>query len=200
MNDEWIEIGKVVGAQGLKGELRIYPSSDFPERFEEPGKRWLQNPQTQAIQEIELLEGYNIPGKNLYVISLDGIEDRNQAEALKGYKLLVAGSDRPQIEEDEYHVSELIDVEVYHQATGKKIGIIIDVYWAGNDLLEVKLDEQPTLADQLLDSDRKQKKQKKQPKPATVLIPFVKEIVPVVDLNHGRIEITPPPGLLEINR
>ncbi len=200
MNDEWIEIGKVVGAQGLKGELRIYPSSDFPERFEEPGKRWLQNPQTQAIQEIELLEGYNIPGKNLYVISLDGIEDRNQAEALKGYKLLVAGSDRPQLEEDEYHVSELIDVEVYHQATGKKIGIIIDVYWAGNDLLEVKLDEQPTLADQLLDSDRKQKKQKKQPKPATVLIPFVKEIVPVVDLNHGRIEITPPPGLLEINR
>jgi 16S rRNA processing protein RimM len=160
----------------------------------------LQNPQTQAIQEIELLEGYNIPGKNLYVISLDGIEDRNQAEALKGYKLLVAGSDRPQLEEDEYHVSELIDVEVYHQATGKKIGIIIDVYWAGNDLLEVKLDEQPTLADQLLDSDRKQKKQKKQPKPATVLIPFVKEIVPVVDLNHGRIEITPPPGLLEINR
>ncbi|HEY9659223.1 MAG TPA: ribosome maturation factor RimM, partial [Allocoleopsis sp.] len=37
----WLEIGKIVGVQGLKGEVRIYPNSDFPERFEQPGKRWL---------------------------------------------------------------------------------------------------------------------------------------------------------------
>ena len=35
-------VGKLVGAQGLRGELRLNPASDFPERFTEPGPRWLQ--------------------------------------------------------------------------------------------------------------------------------------------------------------
>ena len=39
--DDWLEIGKIVSPQGLTGELRVYPNTDFPERFEEPGKRWL---------------------------------------------------------------------------------------------------------------------------------------------------------------
>jgi 16S rRNA processing protein RimM len=213
MDDDWIEIGTVVGAHGLKGELKVYPSSDFPERFEQPGKRWLQNPHTQEIQEVELLVGRDIPGRNLYVLIIDKIEERERAEALKGYKLLVESSDRPELEEDEYHVSELIDLEVYHRETGENLGIVIDVYTAGNDLLEVKLHKQPkveveilleldenNLSDKPVDDRRKskQKKKNKSPKPATIFIPFVKEIVPIVDIKNGRIEITPPPGLLEL--
>ncbi len=202
MNDDWIEVGTVVGAQGMKGELKIYPSSDFPERFEEPGKRWLQNPQTQEIQEVELLGGRDIPGKNLYVLVIDRVKNRDQAEALKGYKLLVESSDRPELEEDEYHVSELINLEVYHQETGESIGVIIDIYTAGNDLLEVKLHKQPTpekIIEIDFDSNSKRKRKVKQQKPATIFIPFVKEIVPVVDIENNRIEITPPSGLLELD-
>lgn len=202
MNDDWIEVGTVVGAQGMKGELKIYPSSDFPERFEEPGKRWLQNPQTQEIQEVELLAGRDIPGKNLYVLLIDRVRDRDQAEALKGYKLLVESSDRPELEEDEYHVSELINLEVYHQETGESIGVIIDIYTAGNDLLEVKLHKQPTpekIIEIDANSNSKRKRKVKQQKPVTIFIPFVKEIVPVVDLANNRIEITPPSGLLELD-
>jgi 16S rRNA processing protein RimM len=202
MNDDWIEVGTVVGAQGMKGELKIYPSSDFPERFEEPGKRWLQNPQTQEIQEVELLAGRDIPGKNLYVLLIDRVNNRDQAEALKGYKLLVESSDRPELEEDEYHVSDLINLEVYHQETGENIGVIIDIYTAGNDLLEVKLHKQPT-SEKIIEIDAniksKRKRKAKQPKPATIFIPFVKEIVPVVDIENNRIEITPPSGLLELD-
>ena len=40
--DNWILIGKIVAPQGLKGDIRIKPSSDFPERFTKPGKRWIQ--------------------------------------------------------------------------------------------------------------------------------------------------------------
>ena len=40
--DDWLPVGKVVAVQGLKGELRINPASEFPERFTEPGTRWLK--------------------------------------------------------------------------------------------------------------------------------------------------------------
>jgi 16S rRNA processing protein RimM len=204
--DDWLEVGTIVAPQGLKGELRVHPNSDFPERFEEPGRRWLRSPDGIGVKEVELLGGRYIPGKNLYVVQLMGVEDRNSAEELRGYKLLVPKSDRPQLTEDEYHVSDLLDLEVYNQLTGEKIGIISDIFWAGNDLLEVKLERQTfkenieeTALSELSQDEKKRKNKPKQARATTVLIPFVKEIVPVVDIEGGRMEITPPPGLLEVN-
>ncbi|NEP00467.1 MAG: ribosome maturation factor RimM [Symploca sp. SIO2E9] len=204
-NDDWLEIGTIVSPQGLKGELRVYPNSDFPERFEQPGQRWLQRPGETEPQPIELLGGRYIPGKGLYVVQLAGVENRNQAEALRGYRLLVPESDRPELGEDEYHVRDLLNLEVFNQLTGEVIGVVVDVIPAGNTILEVKLNQQPTPAPvepeaPIPNRTSKQRKLKRQktPKASTVLIPFVKEIVPVVDLESGRIEITPPVGLLEL--
>ncbi|MBD2561274.1 MULTISPECIES: ribosome maturation factor RimM [Nostoc] len=181
--DDWLEIGKIVSPQGLSGELKVYPVSDFPERFEVPGKRWLLRLDGTEPQPIELLTGRYISNKNLYVIKLAGVENCDQAEALRGCKLMVPVSDRPQLSEDEYHVLDLIGVEVFMQASGELVGTVVDIIPAGNDLLEVKFHES-------FATDKKQK---------TVLIPFVEAIAPVVDLKSNRIEITPPPGLLEIN-
>lgn len=213
-NDQnWIEIGTIVGAQGLKGELRVFPKSDFPERFEQPGTRWLQDPHTLQIKTVKLLAGRYLAGKNLYVIKIDGVEDRTQAEALKSYRLLVEEGDRPRLEEDEYHVADLIGLEVYNQVDGENIGTVVDVYSAGNDLLEIKLHKQPEVPEKPpseLESiepprenlyPRKTKIARKKPqKPtiATILIPFVKEIVPIVDIVNNRLEINPPSGLLDL--
>ncbi|WP_013321618.1 ribosome maturation factor RimM [Gloeothece verrucosa] len=203
--DDWLEIGTIVAPQGLKGEVRVSSESDFPERFEEPGKRWLVPPNSVQVQEVELLSGRYIPGKNIYVVQLAGIEDREEAEALRGYKLLVPLSDRPSLSEDEYHVADLINLEVYNQQTGENVGIVTELLWAGNDLLEVTLHQQPEIKptpELDLSKVRKSKHRKLKPKvkkPLTVLIPFVKEIVPVVDLQSRRIEINPPAGLLEVN-
>ena len=203
---DWIEIGTIVAPQGLRGEMRVYPDSDFPERFLEPGTRWLQHPKTGEIEEVELLGGRYIPGKNLYVIALEGVEYRDRAEALRDYKILVKNSDRPGLTEDEYHVLDLINLEVFHQQTGEKIGIVTNLFYAGNDLLEVTLDKQPIIEpntspdlSQISRRSKRRKFKKPTPKPATILIPFVKEIVPVIDIDQGRIEINPPDGLLDIN-
>lgn len=208
LTPEWLEIGTIVAPQGLRGELRVYPDSDFPERFLEPGTRWLQNPQTKEIEAVELLDGRYVPGKNLYIIAIEGIENRDRAETLRDYKLLVNKNDRPSLDEDEYHVSDLINLEVYHQQTGENIGIVIDVFTAGNDLLEVKLHQQPEIKTKSAVRDlsqisrrSKRKKQKTpQNKPATIFIPFVKDIVTVVDIANSKITIIPPEGLLEINQ
>ncbi|MEA5620284.1 ribosome maturation factor RimM [Cronbergia sp. UHCC 0137] len=175
--DDWLEIGKIVAAQGLAGEVRVYPDSDFPERFEVPGTRWLLRPGETEPQAIELLHGRYIENKNLYVVQLAGVSDRTQAEGLRGSRLFVPISDRLELEEGEFHVLDLLGLQVYMQTSGELVGTLVDIIPAGHDLLEVKLEN----------SEKK------------VLIPFVMAIVPVVDLENRRVEITPPTGLLEIN-
>lgn len=167
-----LEIGKIVTAHGLKGEVRVYPNSDFPERFEVPGMRWMLRPGATEAEPIELISGYLLGGKGLYVLQLAGITDRTQAEALHGCKLLVPASERPALEAGEFHVADLIGLTVFDQATQALVGIVTNVLPAGQDLLEVTREQ------------------------GKVLIPFVEPIVPIVDLEQGRIEITPPPGLI----
>lgn len=203
---EWLEVGTITSPQGLKGELRVYPDSDFPERFTKAGKRWLKHPDTSSITEVQLLGGRHLAGKNLYVIKLEGITDRSQAEVFRNYKLLVNKSDRPKLGKDEYHVSDLVGLEVYHQETGENIGVVVDLYSAGNDLLEIQLHQQPKTKAKterdLSQVSRRSKRKKYRPKPdkpVTIFVPLVKEIVPVVDISHQRLEISPPDGLINIH-
>jgi len=201
----FIEIGTIVAPQGLQGELKITTDSDFPERFETPGNRWLQIQPQQQPQPIELLKGKQIPGKNVFIIKLAGINDRNQAESLRGSKLFVEKGDRPYLDEEEYHVADLVNLQVYNQQTGENIGIVTNIFTAGNDILEVTLHRQPELQpdiipdlDKISRVSKKRKFKVKKQKLITVLIPFVRDIVPVVDLKKGIMEINPPEGLFDL--
>lgn len=195
---DWFEIGRIVAPQGVRGLMRVYPDSDFPERFLEPGRRWLRRKGGYQPEPIELLGGRDIPGKGLYVIELEGVETREAAESLRNAVLVVPGSDRPQLEADEFHVSDLLGLEVFHHQTGERLGVTIDIFSAGNDLLQVQLDE--NLLPRKPVEVKKKKAKKRQPSPSspTVFIPFVEAIVPVVDLENRRLEVDPPAGLLEL--
>ncbi len=170
----WLTIGKIVAPQGLRGDVRVNPSSDFPERFLEPGKRWLQNSDEEP-NEIYLSNGRKIPGKFIYVVTFEGVQDRNQAKALVGRKLLINANQRPKLKKGEFHLLDLIGLNVKFSKEEESIGSIINLTNSGNDLLEVKLISGKT-----------------------VLIPFVKEIVPEIHLEERWIRITPPKGLLEL--
>ena len=177
--DDWLPVGQVVGVQGLRGELRVNPASDFPERFTVPGTRWLRG-RNGAVKAIELMAGRQLPGKSLFVVRFEGINDRTAAEALVGQTLLVRADDRPDLADGEFHLLDLVGLEVRVNAdseTGSEvIGTVTDLISGGNDLLEVEL----------RDGGRR------------VLIPFVETIVPAVHLEEGWLLLTPPPGLLEL--
>lgn len=176
--DGWLEIGTIVGAHGLRGEVRVYPTSDFPERFVEAGQRWLQRPGSDNPTSIQLEGGWLQPGKGNFVVKLEGVNDRDAAEALRDCLLLVPEGDRPTLEEGEFHVADLIGLRVIDQATQSQVGVVTNVLPAGNDLLQVKLDTP-------------------RGKTTDVLVPFVEAIVPVVAIDRGVVEITPPPGLID---
>ncbi len=170
----WLIVGKLVAPQGLIGELRVNPSTDFPERFTEPGQRWLKK-KTEQPRQIDLIAGRKLPGKSIYVVRFAGINDRNSAESLVGQSLLVPADWRPKLAKGEFHLLDLVGLKVMLGPEGLTIGYVIDLIHAGNDLLVVELEE-----------GRK------------VLIPFVEPIVPEINIHEGWLRLTPPPGLLEL--
>ena len=173
--DKWMLIGKIVAPQGLKGEIRIKPNSDFSERFTKPGKRWIQKT-NELPTEIKLIKGALIPGKSIYVLSIEGVSNRSSAEQIIGWNLVIPVDSRPNLSNDEYHYFDLIGLEVRIGQEKTLIGYVTDLIKGGNDLLEIELIEEGK----------------------KVLVPFVKEIIPEIKTKEKWLLITPPNGLLEL--
>ena len=175
--NEWIVVGLITSCHGLKGQVKVKSLSDFEERFLKPGMRWLQK-ENELPSKIKLTSGFRQPGKEIFIVKFQGINTRDQAEKLKKYKMLVKSNKLPELKKEEYHLLELINLQVKTLENDKLkiIGKVINLENENNNLLVVELF----------------KNQKK------VLVPFVKEIVPLIDKEKNFIVIKPPNGLLEL--
>jgi len=175
--NEWLVVGLITSCHGIKGQLKVKSLSDFEERFLNPGIRWLQK-ENEPPSQIELTSGFKQPGKETFIIKLQGISNRNQAEQFKKYKILVKTNKIPKLKKEEFHLLELINLQVKTRENNELniIGRVIDLENEKNNLLVIEIF----------------KNQKK------VLIPFVKEIVPLVDIKNNFLIINPPNGLLEL--
>ncbi|MDC3052302.1 ribosome maturation factor RimM [Prochlorococcus sp. AH-736-A13] len=175
--NEWLIVGLITSCHGINGQVKVKSLSDFEERFLKPGIRWLQK-ENEPPSKIELISGFKQPGKEIFIVRLQGINTRNHAEKLKKFKILVNADTLPKLKKGEFHLLELLNLEVKTLENDKlkKIGIVINLENEKNNLLVIKLF----------------KNQKK------VLVPFVKEIVPLVDIKNKFLIINPPNGLLEL--
>ena len=177
IKDEWLTVGLITSCHGINGQVKVKSLSDFEERFLKPGIRWLQK-ENEPTSKIKLISGFKQPGKETFIVNFQGINTRNHAEQLKKFKILVKADTLPKLNKEEFHLLELVNLEVkiLEKEQYNIIGKIINLENEKNNLLVIKL----------FKNDKK------------VLIPFVKEIVPVIDIQNKFIIITPPPGLLEL--
>ncbi|KAH7545103.1 hypothetical protein FEM48_Zijuj01G0057700 [Ziziphus jujuba var. spinosa] len=193
-----IEVGYVSNVHGLHGEVRVKPSTDFPElRFSKAGRRWLKQQVSgrEMIQEVELVEGRGHPGQKSWILKFRGIDSVDQAKLLIGSTLLVREEERPELEEGEFYTRDLVGMRVYLKETGELVGTVVNVFNSGaSDLLHVMLD-----SIYIIDATEKQKSEGARVSEHLVWIPFVEAIVPDVDLKKREMHITPPKGLLELN-
>jgi 16S rRNA processing protein RimM len=173
--NEWIEIGRIVAPQGLHGEVRVYPDSDFPERFVTPGERWMLRPGAKELESVTLKTGRFLDGKGLYVLRFAEFESIDQAELLRGAKLMVPVGDRPPLAENEFHVMDLVGMTVIDGNTQGTIGTVVGIANAGNDLLEIEPQNSPG---------------------QKILVPMVKAFVKSLSLQTRQIELLPIPGLI----
>ena len=175
--NEWLIVGLITSCHGINGQLKVKSLSDFEERFLKPGMRWLQK-ENEPPSKIKLTFGFKQPGKETFIIKFQGINTRNNAEQLKQYKILVKTNNLPELKKEEFHLLELINLQVKTLENDelKIIGKVINLENENNNLLVIELF----------------KNQKK------VFIPFVEAIVPQIDIKNNFLIINPPNGLLEL--
>ena len=175
--NEWLTVGLITSCHGINGQVKVKSLSDFEERFLKPGMRWLQK-ENEPPLEMKLTSGFRQPGRETFIISFEGINTRNDAEQLKKFKLLVKADKLPKLQKEEFHLLELVNLEgkTLENDELKKIGKVINLENEKNNLLVIELFQN----------------QKK------VLVPFVKEIVPLIDIKNNFLIINPPNGLLEL--
>ncbi|XP_076897230.1 uncharacterized protein LOC143550478 [Bidens hawaiensis] len=194
IDSQFVEIGYISSVHGLQGEVRVKPSTDFPElRFSEPGRRWLKQQLLgrETIKEVELVEGRGHHGQKSWIVKFNNIDKVEQAQQLVGSTILVLDEDRPELEEGDFYARDLVGLRVTLKETGEPVGTVVNVYdVGGRDLLQVKLDSSLEMID---------KNGNLKSEAPLVWVPFVEAIVPHVDLDKREIIITPPKGLLELN-
>ena len=176
-SEDWLVIGIITSSHGVAGKLNIKSLSDFKERFTQPGKRWVQKNNEKPIP-FNLISGFQKPGKESFIICLEGIKDRIQADNLKSSKLLVKSNDIPKLNENEFHLNQLLDLDVklFVKSEIKVIGKVVDLITENNNLIVIRLNQNNK----------------------DILIPFVKEIVTTIDIKNKYLVIDPPKGLLDL--
>lgn len=165
---ERVCMGVITGVHGVRGVVRLKSFAENPADIlsfdalvDEAGKSYRLTSQGQA--------------KGVLLARIDGVGDRNAAEALKGTMLYVPRDALPEAEEDEFYHADLIGLRV-DRMDETELGTVVAVHdFGAGDLIDVRL----------AGSSR------------TVLLPFNEETVPVVDLEAGRLVVDPMPGLLE---
>ena len=122
-NMEKIKIGKIVNAVALRGEVKVYSYSDRKERYEALKEILVEQKKGFTPYEIQNVR-YQ---KNIVILKLRGVDDRNAAEALKERDIYITEADLPELPDDTFYVRDLMGCTVLDGRTGGKLGVIKEV-------------------------------------------------------------------------
>lgn len=132
---EKIKIGKIVNVVALRGEVKVYHYSDYKERFEELSVILLEKKNKFTEYKIEGVR-YQ---KDMVILKLKGVDDRNAAELLKECDIYITEEDLRDLPEDTFYVKDLIGCKVFDEPSGIEVGKIADVLQnTAQDIYQVK--------------------------------------------------------------
>lgn len=129
----YYNVGKIVGTHGLKGEVKIVYSTDFPEeRFSEGSRLYIDSDKKELIVES------GRPFKQFWLVTFKGLDDINKAEKLKGQNLVVSEEDQSELPDGVYYYHDLLDCQVVDNETDELIGTLTDIEAPGaNDIWQI---------------------------------------------------------------
>lgn len=130
-----ITIGKAAKPFGVKGEMKIEPMTDFPERFKDLGRVYLVSPAGKEI--VCEVKSVRYAGEALLIV-FEGYDSPEKARALNGWFVKVPREEVVPLPEGRYYRYELIGMEVLSEG-GEKLGAIVDIFETGsNDVYVMK--------------------------------------------------------------
>lgn len=155
-------LGVVIGAQGVRGEVKVKTFTGEPEVLGDYGP--LQDASATRTYQLKVLR---LSKGDVVIARIKGVEDRNAAEALKGTELYIQRSALPQAGEGEFYFADLVGLTA--MMSGRVLGRVSAVHnYGAGDMLEVKTD-----------SGR------------SAMVPFTDDAVPDVNLAAGTVTVEP---------
>ncbi|WP_051688929.1 ribosome maturation factor RimM [Butyrivibrio sp. AE2032] len=171
--EKLIIIGKITGAHGVRGELKVFPLTDDPRRFLKL-KECFTCGQDMEKPEAKVCANARMDRGNV-LVRFEGIEDRDKAELLRGRFIAVERANAVKLKKDSYFITDLKGLTVIDDTRGD-IGKVVDCFQTGPQYtLEIK---------------RSAKK--------NLLLPFVKVYCYEVSIEEGFIKCRLPEGLYEL--
>jgi 16S rRNA processing protein RimM len=169
-SQEWVTLGHVVAPFGVRGDLKVFPQTDIPNRFAQIEEIYL-GPQhlPYRIASVRPYKG------TMLLLHLAGIENGKQAEELRGQALDIPLACIAPLPPDQYYIHDLLGLRV-ETPGGQMLGVIKDILpTGGHDVYVVQ--EQGSRRE--------------------VLVPAVKEMVKRIDITAGVLILDPIPGLFD---
>lgn len=167
--EDLLKVGVITTTHGVRGEVKVYPTTDEPERFLD-----LDYVLLDTGKELRRLDIKNVRFfKNLVILKFDGIDNINDIEKYKGHDLWIPREEAQELDEDEYYIADLLGMKVLLE-DGSEFGTLKDVMETGaNDVYIVNSIEH-----------------------GEVLLPAIKECILDVDIESGTMTVHLMKGLL----
>lgn len=174
MTNDVFRVGAIIGTHGLRGNIKVFPTTEDPDRFYDLKDVLLGDDETK-----EPLVSATVTGvrffKNIAIVSLEEFRDINQVTCFKGKSLYVTRENAIPLEEGEYYVKDMIGLTVVTDE-GEELGILKDVIETGaNSVYQIKMKGRKDL-----------------------LVPMIPQCSRGVDLSAGTLTVHLLPGLMEL--
>ena len=166
-----LQVARIGKPHGIRGEVTVQVLTDAPADRFVPGTEFVVEPASAGPLTVESARW----NKDILLLAFEGIETRNQAETLRGAKLFIETEELDEDDDDGWYEHELVGLEA--RVGSQVVGKIAALHTMPvQDLLVVEA-----------------------PDGKEILIPFVEQIVPEVNVSEGFVLLTPPDGLFDIN-
>ena len=169
-----IPIGAIIRAHGVRGGVRVRPYDEASEALGAAGRLFIAK---KGAVPVEIRVEHASRDKESWLLALEGVADRDAAEALRGSELLLPRAELPAPAEDELYVADLVGCELVG-LDGARLGRVlrVDNYGAQELLIVAPEGGGPE-----------------------AMVPFVEPIVVAVDLDARRVTCDPPEGLFDLS-
>lgn len=169
MSDDKFRIGVISSTHGLKGEVKVFPTTEDVKRFSEIEEVYLDTGKEELLLKIQSVRYF----KQFAIVKFEGIDNINDVEKYKGMNLLVTRDHAVPLDEDEYYVADLMNLKVILE-DGTEFGKLTDVMETGaNDVYVVTRTEG-----------------------SEVLLPAIKQCIKNIDMDKRTMTIHLMDGLI----
>lgn len=169
--EDLLQVGIIASTHGVRGEVKVYPTTDDPRRFRRLKEVVLDTGKEKMNLEIEGVKFF----KQFVILKFKGLDNINDIEKYRQKSLYVTRKNAVRLQRDEYFIADLIGLKVQDE-DGKELGTVKDVIETGaNDVYEVEM------------SDGK-----------SLLLPAIKQCILNVDVENGTMQVYVLEGLLDL--